>query len=398
MKRMTIVAAALAAALVVAGTVSASAASLGAVSSGLFSANGSVTYPTASRSVSDLTLTSAGSPATVSALKVTITGSTLSNLNGQAITVALLNSSGAQVQSVTATLATGTNLTVGTTTATATLAVSGSPAASSFASWAVFIAGVQALGPSADATQHVVAVGHGTLTVTTTPTDWKGDVVPASGANSATSIGAIVPSNATTGFSACLTITITGKTSTPTAWGFKIDYSKPPFYGTAPTVDSHAQIASDTGSVLTVKGTSNGNATWEEYANNSLLTTARTLNVLVCAYSGVTPADEPDAYTVSAQVHGSTWTTTEACIDRTITGNGLYPFSFGWSTTFNMTDAIALLKGHDAGAPRAFAYQANPTAPGTYTAGTSTYSMVDYWGNSVAGTNSVVAELCVVEN
>ena len=62
-----------------------------------------------------------------------------------------------------------------------------------------------------------------------------------------------------------------------------------------------------------------------------------------------------------------------------------------------MTDAIALLKAHDAGAPRAFAWEANPRKPANYTAETSMYSMIDYWGNSISGTNSVVAELCVVE-
>jgi hypothetical protein len=396
MRRMSIVAGTLTIAVLVAGAVSASAASLGTVSSGLFSANGSVTYSPASRSVSDLTLTTSGSPATVSALTATITGSSLANLAGQTITVALLNSSGAQVQSVSATLSTSTNLTVGTTTATATLAVSGAPLASSFASWAVFVAGVQALGPAAGSTLHTVAVGHGAISAVTPPVDWKGDVIPSSGVNAATSIGAITVSDVS-GSSACLTITITGTTSTPTAWGFKVDYSKPPFYGTAPSVDSHAIIANDSGTVLTLKGTSNRSGTWQEFSNNSLLTTSRTLDILVCAYSGVTPADEPAAYSVSAQVHGSTWTNTQACVDRTITGNGLYPFNFGWSTSFDMTDAIALLKAHDAGAPRAFAYEANPRTPANYTAGTSMYSMIDYWGNSISGTNSVVAELCVVE-
>ena len=384
MKRIAIVAVAVVAAVVVAGAVTASAASLGAVSSRIFSASGSVTYPTATRSISNLTLTTAGSPATVSGLTLTITGSSLSTLNGQAVTVALLNSSGAQVQSVTGTLATGTNLTVGSTTATATLSVTGSPLASSFASWAVFIAGVQALGPAADPTQRVVALGHGTITVTTTPTNWQDTVVPPGGANSATDLGTITPSDINS-YSACLTVVVTGTSTTAQAWGFTIDYSKPPFYGTQPSLDYQTRLVSKTGTVLSLAGNT-GYAT---------LTSSQSLSILICDYSGVTPVDEPSAYTVSAQVHGATWTATQACIDRTITGNGTFPFSFGWSTSFNMTDAINLLKANDAGSPRAFVYEANPTTPGTYTAGTTTYSMVNYSGNALAGTGSIVAELCV---
>jgi hypothetical protein len=94
-------------------------------------------------------------------------------------------------------------------------------------------------------------------------------------------------------------------------------------------------------------------------------------------------------------VHGATWTNTKACIDRTITGNGIYPFYFGWSTVFDMTDAIALLKTNDAGSPRAFVYQPNPTTPSTYTAGTTSYTMTENTSQEISGTQSVVAELCV---
>ncbi|MES2170510.1 MAG: hypothetical protein V4479_07280 [Actinomycetota bacterium] len=370
--------------------VTAGAASVGSISGGLFGAAGALTAPTATRAVTDVALTTAGGPPTVSALTATVTGSGLATLNGEAVTVALLNSAGAQVQAVSATLVTGTNLSVATT-ATITLPVPGSPLASSFASWTVYIAGATSLGGGADATARAITLGSGALAAVT----WTSPVIPPSGAAPGTTIVTVTPSNINV-YSTCLTVAITGTSSTPVAWGFTIDYSKPPYYGYRPTLDAHAIVASDAGSVLTLKGTSNGNTAWEEWGNNALISNAQTLNILVCTYSypGALP-DEPQAYSVSAPVHGSTWTNTRACIDRTVTGNGIYPFYFGWSTSFDMTAAIALLKTNDAGSPRAFVYQPNPTTPSTYTAGTTTYTMTENTSQEISGTQSVVAELCV---
>lgn len=228
------------------------------------------------------------------------------------------------------------------------------------------------------------------------PPTWTDPVVPPSGTAPGTTVTTVTVSNVTP-YSTCLTVSLTGSSPTPTAWQFSIDYSEPPYYGVQPTVDSHAIIGASTGSVISLHGTSNGNSAWEEWGNNSLLTNARTLAVLVCVYNVGTAPDRPEAYTASPQVHGATWSSTKACVRRAITGNGIYPFYFGWATSFDLAEAIALLKTNDAGAPRAFQYQANPTAPGSYTAGTSTYAMTSYRDNEVSGTGSVVAELCVVQ-
>ncbi len=384
MKRRSIVILAAFVALLIAGTVTANAATLGTIASGIFGANGAVTYTSATRSVSAVSLATSGG--NVTGLTATVTGSTLSNLNGQVVTISLQNSSGTQVQAVTGTLATGTNLTVGSTTATITLSVSGSPAASSFALWSAIIAGTQQLGGTADATQREVALGHGSVTTTSSTPAWQQAVLPPGSINSATSITTVTQSN-TTNQSDCLTMTVTGTSSTPQAWGFSVDYSKPPFYGTQPVTDYQTTVVSNTGNVLKLAGSGT-------YAT---LTNTQTLNILVCAYSGVHPTDQPSAYSVSAQVQGAQWTSTQACVDRTITGNGSLPFFFGWSTSFDMTAAINLVKTSDPGAPRTFIYNSNTLTPSTYTAGTTTYGMVSTYGNSVSGSGTYVAELCVSE-
>jgi hypothetical protein len=383
-KRRYVVALALAVVVIISGAVTANAASLGTLTSGLFGATGAVTYPTASRSVSALTLTTSGT--TVTGLTMTITGSTLSNLAGQTATVSLQNSSGTQVQAITGTLVTGTNLTVAATTATATLSVPGSPAATSFAAWSAFVGGVQTIGGTADATQRNVAQGHGTITPATPPLTWQTSVVPSSGENAATDITSVTPSQITTS-GACLTMAVTGTSSSAQAWQFTVDYSKPPFYGVAPSLDFQTTLVGTTGTVMTLAGK----------GSHATVTNAQTLNILVCSYSGVVPQDEPAAYTVGPQVQGSSWTSTKACVDRVITGNGSLPFYFGWATSFDMTTAINLVKTSDAGAPRAFIFHADPTTPANYVAGTTTYAMTSYRGNAVSGSGTYTAELCVSE-
>jgi hypothetical protein len=382
--RRYLIAAAAVVALVVGGAVAANASTLGTIAAGIFGGNGSATYPSATRSVTAVALTTSGT--TVTGLTMTITGSSLSTLDGQTATISLQNSSGSQVQGVTSTLVTGTNLTVGTSTATATLSVPGAPAAASISVWSAFIGGTQTVGGTADASQRNLVLGHGTVTVTSSGPAWVSAVVPPSGENAATNITAVTPSQ-TSATGACLTMTVTGTTATPQAWQFTVDYSQPPYYGTAPSLDHQTKLASQTGTVLTLVG----KGSFQKVSNT------QTLDILVCSYSGVVPQDEPSAYSVAAQVQGATWTSTKACVDRTVTGNGTLPFYFGWSTSFDMTAAINLVKTSDAGAPRVFVYHADPTTPATYTPGTTTYAMTSGPGDPISGSGTFVAELCVSE-
>ncbi len=231
--RPRIVALITAAALIGSGLVAASAASLGSLSSAIFAASGPVAYPQAVRSASNLTLSSAGSPATVSGLTLTVTGADLPSLNGQSVTIALLGAGGAQVQQLTATLVSGGNLTLGGGQATVTLPISGSPLLSSFESWAVFIGGVQALGPMADPNLRVITTGQGTFTVPVTPINWQALLVTA-GTNRRSS--SVASTAATTDRSAAITIKSAARNgNSPATWAGGPQLRCGPFWGTPPS-------------------------------------------------------------------------------------------------------------------------------------------------------------------
>ncbi len=60
-----------------------------------------------------------------------------------------------------------------------------------------------------------------------------------------------------------------------------------------------------------------------------------------CQNNAPAAPNRPEAYTVSAQSQG-TWTDEQACVRKTVTGNGAYPsFYFGWAVTLDTTAAIA---------------------------------------------------------
>lgn len=370
-------------ALLGSGLVAGAAAGLGPLASGIFSAAVDVTYDPAVRSASDLVLTSAGDPATVSALTLTITGPDLANLDGQSVSIALLDSAGAQVQLVTATLASGGNLAIGATSATVSLPVAGSPLLSSFASWAAFVAGEQVLGPIADPTARTVTVGSGTLTVPVTPIDWTFPVANAS--DDGIVINSIVLASATTA-EVCIAIEIQafGQGNSPRTWGILLDYSAGPFWGTAPLESrmTNTVIASTTHPVQSLGGTP---------GNEQIRRDDGPLTVTVCLDDPPLPA-RPEAYTVSPQSRG-TWTSEEACVRRTVTGNGSYPFYIGWSVDLDLTDAFAKLRVADVDAPRSFSVQPNTVSP-AFDGGVTSYTVTNVRDTAIAGTESRVVELC----
>lgn len=370
-------------ALLGSGLVAAAAAGLGPLSSGIFSASGPVTYDAAVRSASDLVLASAGDPATVSGLTLTISGPDLVNLNGQEVSIALLDSAGVQIQLVTATLVSGTNLSIGATTATISLAVAGNPPLSSFAYWAAFVAGVQALGPFADPTARVVTVGNGSFPVVVTPVDWQTLLV--TGGNGTDAIASSMTVSGSPG-SQCVTIGVdmTGSNNHK-VWELALDYSAGPFWGVAPVQANitNAMIKSTSPTTHILGGTA---------GNEEIRRTDDPIYIVVCQNDTTPPPDAPDAYTVSPQSRG-TWTDELACARRTVTGNNTYPFYFGWSVALDLTDAYARLRLSDPGAPRSFAAHPNLVSPAFDSAVTG-YTVTNSLATPIAGTQSYVVELC----
>lgn len=370
--------------LVISPTI-ASAASVGSISSALFSATADVMAPTTAGTVTSVALVSAGSPALVSGATVTVTGQALARLEGLSATVDLLGPAGAVVNSSTTVVATPV---VTASAATFTIPVVGAPALLALASWSVFISGVQLLQSSAVTTPGTIMFGSGALPAIA---DWKAVLAPT--ASPGTGVTAVTLTTSST-VSQCVTFSLRGTTMTPTAWGLQVDYSKPPFYGVLPTVDSHARVVSATGGMLTLAGTSNGNSNWEEWGNDSLLTTTTGFTFSICQYNAGIAPNRAEAYSVGPQANG-TWTTSRACVYVMVTGNGLYPFYFGWSVTFDLTAAIAKLRATDAGAPRAFVYQSNLLTPSNFSANQTSYTLTNSRDTAISGTQAQTITLCL---
>ncbi|CAN5243647.1 hypothetical protein BH09ACT1_BH09ACT1_07330 [soil metagenome] len=369
--------------VIIAPTV-ASAATVGTVTSALFSATADVTVPANVGTVTSVALASSGTPAIVTGATITVTTADPSRLAGQSATLDLLDSTGAIAASANGIVA---NEVRGATTATFTLSVTGSPLLSRFVSWSVFVAGSQLLRPST-VTTAAVTTGSGALPAVT---DWKSVLAPT--ASPGTGVTAVALTTSST-VSQCVTFSLRGTTTTPTAWGLQIDYSQPPYYGVVPTVDSHARVVSTNGGMLTLAGTANGNTGWEEWGNNSLLTTATAFTFSICQYNAGIAPNRPEAYSVGAQFNG-TWTTQRACVSRVVTGNGLYPFYFGWSVSLDMTAAIASLRATDAGAPRALVYQSNVLTPANFAANQTSYTVTNSRDAAISGTQSQTVTLCL---
>jgi hypothetical protein len=374
--------------------VTASAASVGTLGGSLFSAGAPVTFTPAARSVTGITRTTTGSPATMTSVTATVSGTTLSELNGQAVNLILLNSSNAQVQAITATLATGTNLTVGGggTTATITLNVSGSPVASTVTGWAIFIAGVQVLNPSSPSTTRVIVTNTGTFAAVVTT--WQDALVTEGNAN--VNIVNVAITTATT-VSQCITVTITGTSATPTTWSLDLDFGAPPYYGIQPSDIQKAQIQSTNGTVNHLIGLGTGNGQWLEWTNNAKLTNAQTLDILICQYSAGVAPNRPEAYTASAASVSGTWSSNQACKKVTVTGNGTYPFYFGWQVSIPMADAYAYLRTFDAGAPRSFSYTPDTVSP-AFSGAVTTYTVSNYRDDEIKNTDSFAVVLCANRN
>ncbi len=63
----------------------------------------------------------------------------------------------------------------------------------------------------------------------------------------------------------------------------------------------------------------------------------------MCDWSLPAGVDTPSAYTVTTVPSTTQWTTTWACLDTTVTGNGTSQFYVGWTAQVDMAPAIARL-------------------------------------------------------
>lgn len=378
--------------VIVVGIVAASAATIGPVWATMTSDVAAVTYAESTRRASDVALTVDGA-ARVTAATVTITGPDLTNLPGQAATIVLLDSAGVQVASSTAPLDAAASLVVGASTATFRLNFTTPPLRTETAQWAVIVAGESLLGPSLDTPARTVTTGQGVFSVVPSLVLWQQQLIPV--VTPTIAVTSMVMTVATID-QQCVAITITGTSSTLQPWSLELAYSAPPFYGAAPTISTNVVVSADSGGAYTIVGRQRpGNTmTYHAESNNWRLSSAQSITITACLSATATAPDRPEAYSVSEPVQ-STWTDTRACLQRTVTGNGTYPFYFGWSAAFDMTTAIARITAADPAGPTGLAVSGGAVTPSTYTPGVVMYSVANLRETAVSGTGSQLVELCV---
>jgi hypothetical protein len=215
----------------------------------------------------------------------------------------------------------------------------------------------------------------------------------------------------------CVTMRVTGRSATPTAWEVRADMSLPPFNGHVGTESIYytgsTQVALSTlpsnNGVLVVKGIGAGDPpsspNWNAGYNNRLITNQQQLEVKLCVSQSPPPLlGDPTWYTVT-QAQGSTWTSTQACVVLTATGKvtdtAANPFWFGWKGTIDLTAA----KQRITGAGKTVSYMGWSPDPGSGYAFTTTpgvnlppqnsYEITSGRVTPLRGTSSTTITACV---
>ena len=196
---------------------------------------------------------------------------------------------------------------------------------------------------------------------------------------------------------ACFQATVTTTSATPVAWALEIDLSQPPFNGA-----SHNTLqltAADGGfyriapnqpspGYAQVEGTNKG--------GRRTIVAGQSYRVEVCDWSLPAGVDTPSAYTVQTTPSTTQWTTTRACLDTTVTGNGTSRFYVGWTAPVDMAPAIARL-AEGGGVRDAWTYGANEWMVARTQTGPTTFTVTSTAPSTVAGTQAFTFTTCAVD-
>jgi hypothetical protein len=195
---------------------------------------------------------------------------------------------------------------------------------------------------------------------------------------------------------ACFHGTVTTTSTTPVEWALTIDLSQAPFNGAS---HNTLQLAGGDGwryriapnqpspGFAQVEGTNNG--------GRRTITAGQSYRVDVCDWSLPAGVDTPSAYTVTSAPSPTQWTTTNACVDTTVTGNGTSMFYVGWTAQVDMAAAVARLA--EGGNTRdAWTYGANEWAVDRTQTGPTTFTVASTAPSTIAGTQSFTVTTCAV--
>ncbi len=141
--------------------------------------------------------------------------------------------------------------------------------------------------------------------------------------------------------SACFQVTVsTTNASGQQDWAVDIHTAQRPFNG---ATTGYWIDGSDAGRVRFQWGTpTNGVITIEGVPPDHKLRASQSLTFRVCNANLPAPPDVPSAYQVVYSQ--GTWTSTQACMRATVTGNGSSLFPFGWSAPIDMTPAFERIR------------------------------------------------------
>lgn len=273
-----------------------------------------------------------------------------------------------------------------------TLTSSGSTVASGSAT----VAGAVATVPVATsgATSAVATVAGWPLTVAYSGAG-AGPVYPADAETTLTDLTWDLVSNNPT--QACFHATVTTTSAIPVAWGLTIDLSQAPFNGAS---HNGLQLAGGDGwryriapnqpspGFAGIEGTHNG--------GRRTVVAGQSYRVEVCDWSLPAGVDTPSAYAVQTVPSTTQWTTTRACLDTTVTGNGTSTFYVGWTAQVDMGPALARL-AEGGGVRDAWTYGATEWMVSRTQTGPNTFTVRSTAPSTVAGTGSFTFTTCAAD-
>lgn len=138
----------------------------------------------------------------------------------------------------------------------------------------------------------------------------------------------------------CFTLVVS---STPDeAWAVDVDLGASPFNGVTSGFSAQSfdpalvsmDYTSRPGHLVLTGLMKNAQNDWR------IIDAGKSLSFQYCNHSLPNPPNTPSAYSVTPPSKG-TWTDSEACIVRTVQGNGSSMFYFGWEFDVDMSEAIA---------------------------------------------------------
>lgn len=325
-----------AALLAVAGIVGASAAGISALTAaGLFSGTADAAFAPGARSAVLDYQNGANQ------LTVTVQGSSLAELQGQPLRLALITASGSTVLERTVSVGSGGNTVIGSSAVITLQRGSESwPARTAVTNWALMLGGVllvergeSAAGPSitvaTGALPPVVVEPEGPITPPAPDVDYEVTVPQW-----------VLTSN--NPIQVCATVTVTGQVTPAVPWRVRVDTAAAPFYGQSSGFQLHNvgsanevwryEIVSGGTGVLYVQAQAAHASTW------GVIATGQTRQFRLCNNSLPTPPNDPERYSVTTgPVVAGSQGSFSRCQTMTVTGTDAnWPWYFGWRLDFDL--------------------------------------------------------------